>query len=143
MNEARSPYSSYFQMKNRDPNNYVLFKDFYFYSILAIYVFYFWILASVLLHYDQLERTDYGTTIITFDILVLAGTFIVLALAFINRNNFPYPLAGIVFLLFLVELAVLFYYFDKRDLSPEYAKDPVSIAITFLLLYTFVSYFTC
>jgi len=143
MNEGKSPYTDYFQMKNRDPFNYVLFKDFYFYSILAIYVFFFWFLASVLLHYDQLERTDYGTTIIVFNIMVLVGTFIVLGLAFINRDNFPYPLAGIIFMLFLIELAILFYYFDKRDLNSDYAKDPVSVAITFLLLYTFVGYFTC
>ncbi len=139
----KSPYSSYFQMTNKDPSNYVLFKDFYFYSILANYVFYFWFLISVLLHYDDLKKNEYGNTIIVFDIIVIIGTFIVLALSVINKDRFPYPLAGIVFILLLIEFAILFYYYDKRDLDPEYSKDPVSIGITFLLTYTFVSYFTC
>jgi len=138
-----SPYSSYFQMTNKDPSNYVLFKDFYFYSILANYVFYFWFLVSVLLHYDDFTRTDYGTVVVVFDIIVIVGTFIVLALSVVNKDRFPYPLAGIIFILLLVELAVLFFYYDKRDLDPEYARDPVSIGISFLLAYAFVSYFTC
>ena len=116
-----SPYSSYFQMTNKDPSNYVLFKDFYFYSILANYVFYFWFLVSVLLHYDDFTRTDYGTVVVVFDIIVIVGTFIVLALSVVNKDRFPYPLAGIIFILLLVELAVLFFYYDKRDLDPEYA----------------------
>lgn len=139
----KSPYSSYFQMTNKDPSNYVLFKDFYFYSILATYVFYFWFLISVLLHYDDLKTVDYGNAIIVFDIIVIVGTFIVLGLSMVNKDRFPYPLAGIVFILLLIEFALLFYYYDKRDLDPEYSKDPVSIGITFLLAYTFVSYFTC
>jgi len=138
-----SPYSSYFQMTNKDPTNYVLFKDFYFYSILANYLFYFWFLVSVLLHYDDFKRTDYGTVVVVFDIIVIVGTFIVLALSVVNKDRFPYPLAGIIFILLLVELAVLFFYYDKRDLDPEYARDPVSIGISFLLAYAFVSYFTC
>jgi len=138
-----SPYSSYFQMTNKDPTNYVLFKDFYFYSILANYLFYFWFLVSVLLHYDDFKRTDYGTVVVVFDIIVIVGTFIVLALSVVNKDRFPYPLAGIIFILLLIELAVLFFYYDKRDLDPEYARDPVSIGISFLLAYAFVSYFTC
>ena len=138
-----SPYSSYFQMTNKDPANYVLFKDFYFYSILANYVFYFWFLISVLLHYDDFTRTDYGTVVVVFDIIVIVGTFIVLALSVVNKDRFPYPLAGIIFILLLIEFAVLFFYYDKRDLDPEYARDPVSIGISFLLAYAFVSYFTC
>tara|TARA_R110001632_G_scaffold5171_4_gene21111 strand:+ start:789 stop:1181 length:393 start_codon:yes stop_codon:yes gene_type:complete len=130
-------------MTNKDPSNYVLFKDFYFYSILANYVFYFWFLVSVLLHYDDFTRTDYGTVVVVFDIIVIVGTFIVLALSVVNKDRFPYPLAGIIFILLLVELAVLFFYYDKRDLDPEYARDPVSIGISFLLAYAFVSYFTC
>mgnify|MGYP003652574904 CR=1 FL=1 len=138
-----SPYSSYFQMTNKDPANYVLFKDFYFYSILANYVFYFWFLISVLLHYDDFTRTDYGTVVVIFDIIVIVGTFIVLALSVVNKDRFPYPLAGIIFILLLIEFAVLFFYYDKRDLDPEYSRDPVSIGISFLLAYAFVSYFTC
>lgn len=139
----KSPYSSYFQMTNKDPTNYVLFKDFYFYSIFATYIFYFWFLASVLLHYNEFKRTDYGNAILIFDILVLVGTIIILILALINKDNFPYPLAGIIFILFLVELAILFFYYDKKDLNSEYSQDPVSVGITFLLVYSFVSYFTC
>jgi len=130
-------------MTNKDPTNYVLFKDFYFYSILANYLFYFWFLVSVLLHYDDFKRTDYGTVVVVFDIIVIVGTFIVLALSVVNKDRFPYPLAGIIFILLLIELAVLFFYYDKRDLDPEYARDPVSIGISFLLAYAFVSYFTC
>ena len=80
---------------------------------------------------------------VVFDIIVIVGTFIVLALSVVNKDRFPYPLAGIIFILLLVELAVLFFYYDKRDLDPEYARDPVSIGISFLLAYAFVSYFTC
>ena len=138
-----SPYSAYFQMTNKDPTNYVLFKDFYFYSIIANYLFYFWFLISVLLHYDQFKRTDEGNVIISFDIIVLVGTFIILALSLVNKDKFPYPLAGIIFIIFLVELALILYYYDKKDLDAYYARDPVSIAITFLLTYAFVSYFTC
>jgi hypothetical protein len=130
-------------MTNKDPSNYVLFKDFYFYSILANYVFYFWFLVSVLLHYDDFTRTDYGTVVVVFDVIVIVGTFIVLALSVVNKDRFPYPLAGIIFILLLIEFAVLFFYYDKRDLDPEYARDPVSIGISFLLAYAFVSYFTC
>lgn len=139
----KSPYSAYFQMTNKDPSNYVLFKDFYFYSIISTYLFYFWFLASTLLHYDELKTTDEGNVIIVFDIIVIVGTFIILSLALVNKERFPYPLAGIIFLIFLVELSIMMYYYDKRDLDPEYARDPVSIGITFLLVYTFVSYFTC
>jgi len=139
----KSPYSSYFQMTNKDPSNYVLFKDFYFYSILATYVFYFWFLISTLIHYDDLKTTDQGLTIIVFSIIIIVGTFIVLGLSMVNKDRFPYPLAGIVFILLLIEFAILFYYYDKRDLDPEYSRDPVSIGISFLLAYAFVSYFTC
>lgn len=139
----KSPYSSYFQMTNKDPSNYVLFKDFYFYSILATYVFYFWFLISTLIHYDDLKTTDQGLTIIVFSIIIIVGTFIVLGLSMVNKDRFPYPLAGIVFILLLIEFAILFYYYDKRDLDPDYSRDPVSIGISFLLAYAFVSYFTC
>lgn len=139
----KSPYSSYFQMTNKDPSNYVLFKDFYFYSILATYIFYFWFLISVLLHYDELKTVDYGNAIIVFNIIIIVGTFIILFLSMVNKDRFPYPLAGIIFILLLIEFAMVFYYYDKRDLDPEYSKDPVSIAFSFLLTYTFVSYFTC
>jgi hypothetical protein len=130
-------------MTNKDPSNYVLFKDFYFYSILATYVFYFWFLISTLIHYDDLKTTDQGLTIIVFSIIIIVGTFIVLGLSMVNKDRFPYPLAGIVFILLLIEFAILFYYYDKRDLDPEYSRDPVSIGISFLLAYAFVSYFTC
>lgn len=139
-----SPYSSYFKLRNKDPNNYVLFKDFYFYCILAIYVFYIWFLTSVFIHHDRLERNDNGLIIISLNYIVSLGSFMVLFLAFWNgRQEFPYSLAGIIAILFLVELTVLLAFYDKRDLDSDYARDPASIAITFLILYTFVSYFTC
>jgi fatty acid desaturase len=143
MEKVKSPYSDYFKLRNKDPSNYVLFKDFYLYSIIAIYVFYFWFLSSTLLHYDNLKRNDHGMAIIILSIIVLIGTFIVLSLGFINNKRFPYELTGIVFLLFLINLSLVLYYYDKRDLDADYSQDPVSIGITFLILYAFVSYFTC
>jgi len=143
MTETKSPYSSYFKLRNKDPNNYVLFKDFYLYSIIAIYIFYFWFLASTLLHFSTLENKEIGLVIVSFSIIILVGTFITLALSFINPNKFPYSLSGIVFLLFLINISLVLFHYDKRDLDPEYAKDPASIGITFLVLYSFVSYFTC
>ena len=143
MGDNNSPYSRYFKLRNKDPNNYVLFKDFYFYSIIAIYVFYFWFLASTLINYDKLEHNEHGTIIIVLSIIILVGTFIVLLLGFINNKKFPYELSGIVFILFLVNIALVLYHYDKRDLDADYSQDPVSIGITFLILYAFVSYFTC
>lgn len=138
-----SPYSGYFKMRNKDPYNYVLFKDFYFYCIIAVYLFYVWFLVSVYLHQSDLERDDNGLIIISLNYIVSVGSFAVLLMAFINTTEFPYALAGIVFMIFLIEIAILMAWYDKRDLDPDYARDPVSIAITFLILYAFVGYFTC
>ena len=140
---SERPYSGYFHLTNKDPHNYVLYKDFFFYSVIAVYIFYFWLLITVLMNHEELERTDYGTTILVFNIIILVGTFLILAISFFNRENFPYSLAGIIFLLLLIEIILLVYYFDKKDLDPDYVKDPTSVAITFLIVYAFVSYFDC
>lgn len=136
-------YAKYFHLRNKDPKNYVLYKDFYFYSILAIYVFFFWLISTVIMNTDTLKRTSAGTAVLVFNYIVLGGVGLLFLLGFLNRDTFPYSMAGIIFLLFIIELAVLLYHYDKRDLDSDYSKDPVSIAITFLLLYAFVSYFTC
>jgi hypothetical protein len=141
--EGYNSYAQYFQLRNRDPSNYVLYKDFYFYSIIAIYIFYFWFLITVFINAENLERTNEGMLIIALNYIVLIGTVVVLLLGFINKERFPYPLAGIIFIVFLAELASLVAFFDKKDLDPSYEKDPVTIAFTFLILYAFVSYFTC
>ena len=80
-----SPLNNIFYLTNRDPNNYVLYKDIFIYSILGIYLFLFWYLISVLENYDTLILNEAGEaawyitllTSIGFGILFLA-VFLVL-----------------------------------------------------------------
>ena len=142
MEKEQVPYSKYFIMRNKDNKNYVLYKDFYFYSIIAIYIFYFWYLITVIMHYKDFDKKIEGKAIVALAILVLVGTFLILTISFFSPNNYPYSMAGIIFLIFIIDLALLFWYYDKTEIDGDYSQDPVSIAITFLLTYTFVSYFT-
>ena len=143
MNESKSPFGKYFQIKNKDPDNVVLYKNFYFYSILGVYLFYFWYLFSVLINFNTLKNDNRGTFIYVNAIISLIGTLLVLLLAIYNKTKYPYELSGIVFIIYISGLATTLYIYEKLELDGRYERDPVSLGITFLLVYSFVSYFYC
>lgn len=134
------PYTNLFVLRNRDPRNDVLYKEFYLYSILMIYVFFFWYIVSVLDNYEYLVRTEKGTAIYYLTGFVAGCTLIAIALYYI-QNKYPSSLFGIVFVLLLISMGICLFTFDVKQIDPRFEQDPSSLAISFLLAYSFVSYF--
>ena len=136
-------YGKFFFLRNRDPKNSVLYKDFYFFSIIMIYVFYFWYIIAVLDNEEQLTKlnSSSGELIFYLTLLVSIGTSLVLIYMTFNKNDYPSSWAGIVFVLLLISMGVCLFTRDFRELDPRFEKDPSSLAGAFLLAYTFVSYF--
>jgi uncharacterized protein YacL len=139
------PYGKYFFMTNKDPYNYVLNRDFFFYIIVSIYVMFFWVIASVYENMDYLnDANDVGQVITVLNNIITALTgFLILVSVFNPNNPHVYPLGGIIFILFLIMLGLIIFTFDRREVSPFFENDIVSLSMTFLLLYSFVSYYIC
>lgn len=137
-------YGKFFFLRNQDPGNNVLYKDFYFYSIIMIYVFYFWYIVAVLDNEEHLNSTyssNYGKVIFYLTLLVSIGTSLILFYMTFTKNEYPSSWAGIVFILLLISMGLCLFTFDRKELDPKFEKDPTSLAAAFLLSYTFVSYF--
>ena len=139
------PYGKYFFMKNKDPYNYVLNKDFFFYAILAVYLFFFWTIAAIYENYNYLmEVSTTGQTIAVINNIVIAMVGFLIFISLINPNSPQiYPLGGIIYILFLVNVALIIFTFDLREIDPFYEKDPVAVGLSFLIAYSFVSYYLC
>lgn len=139
------PYGKYFFMKNKDPYNYVLNKDFFFYAILAVYVFFFWVIASIYENYNyfmEVSTTGQAIAIVNNIVMGLVGFLILISL--INPNSPQiYPLGGIIFILFLINISLLVFSFDIREISPYFESDPIALSLAFLISYTFISYYLC
>lgn len=133
--------SKYFFLRNRDPNNQVLQKDFYLYSIVMIYVFYFWYLVAVFENEEYLTRSDYGSALYGISIAVAAGTSLVIASMILNNYHYPNNLTGIVFILLLISMGICLFNFDLREIDHRFERDPSSLSAAFLIAYSFVSYF--
>lgn len=139
------PYGKYFFMKNKDPYNYVLNKDFFFYAILAVYLFFFWLIVSIYENYDWLmEVSSTGQAIAIINNIVLALVGFLIFISLINPNSPQiYPLGGIIFILFLVNISLLIFTFDIREISPYFESDPIALSQAFLISYAFISYYLC
>lgn len=139
-------YDNYFKLKNRDPHNYVVNKDFFFYAIIASNILFLWFIGTIFENYEYLY-THYGdtgkaVTILNDIIIGLIALLIVFYL--INKgSNHIYQLLGIIFLLFLINLGIIIFNFDRNEIDPRYERDPVYIGYTFLIIYAFVSYYIC
>lgn len=137
------PYSGIFFLKNHDPNNYVLKKDFLFYSILSLYLFLFWYYVNVFRNYDFLIRSDEGGVAWYFSVISLGALMAVLGLSFFKRIQNIYPLLGLGYSLLLVSIAVLIFNYEKNEIDRGFENDPVQLAYIFLVLYSFISFFIC
>ena len=141
-----SIYDSWFKLKNRDPFNYVNNKDFLFYGILASHVFFIWFIATVFENYEHIYHNygDWGKAItIINDIVIGLIGFLLLLWIFDRKSTQIYPLLGIIFILYLVNLSMVIFTFDRHEIDPRYERDPTYIAYSFLISYAFVSYFIC
>ena len=133
--------SKYFFLRNRDPYNQVLHKDFYLYSILMIYIFYFWYLVAVFENEEYLDRSNYGKAVFGLSTAVTVGSGLVILSMMANNYNYPNNLAGIVFILLLISMGICLFNFDLKEIDPRFEKDPSSLSAAFLIAYSFVSYF--
>jgi len=141
-----SIYDSWFKLKNRDPFNYVNNKDFLFYAIVASHVFFIWFIATVFENYQDFidHHGDLGQAITLLNDIVIGAIGFLLLLWIFNRNSTQiYPLLGIIFILYLVNVGLVIFNFEKNEIDEHYSKDPVRIANSFLIAYAFVSYFIC
>ena len=138
----KSPINNIFLLTNRDPSNYVLYKDSFVYAVISLYVFLFWYIVSVLDNWDKLSLDETGEAILYLTILVSAGLFIMLV-SVLFKYEYPYSLGGIIFILLLISIGLVIFSYQTNELHTEYTKDPVRLGITFLLVYSFVSYFIC
>jgi len=134
------PYAKYFFLRNRDPYNDVLYKDFYLYSIFMIYIFYFWYIVATMENHEYLLMSTKGTAIYYITGFVAGLTLLLLMIMFIQKN-YPNNLAGIVFILLIISMSICLFTFDLYQIDPRFEKDPSSLAAAFLITYSFVSYF--
>jgi hypothetical protein len=139
------PYSRLFFLKNRDPSNYVLSRDFFFYSIVALYLFLLWYYALVFKNYNFLSRTDEGNSVWYLTLFSSVILLMVFSLSYLSPvksiGNSIYPLLGLGYSLLLVSMIVLIYHFDKNEIDRGFEYDPVQISFAFLSTYSFVSFF--
>jgi len=139
-------YDSWFKLKNRDIRNYVVNKDFFLYAILASQIFAVWFLATIFENYTYISTSygDWGKAItILNDIVIGLVGFLILIYLFNKESTQVFPLLGIVFILFLISMAMVIFTFDRNEIDPRFEKDPVNIAYCFLIAYSFVNYFIC
>jgi len=135
------PYGGLFFLKNKDPNNYILHREFFFYSILALYLFMLWYLANIFKNYDFLIRTNEGGVVWYFSVFSFAALMMVLAVSIFYASQNVYPLLGLGYSLLLVGMAVLLFNYQKNEIDRGFEHDPVQNAYIFLILYAFVSFF--
>ena len=135
------PYSGIFFLKNHDPNNYVLHKDFLFYSILSLYLFLLWYYVNVFRNYDFMVKTNEGGISWYFAVISLAALSGVLFLSLTRRINNVYPILGLGYSLLLISMAVLMFNYEKNEIDRGFENDPVQLAYIFLILYSFISFF--
>ena len=141
-----SIYDEWFKIKNRDPFNYVNNKDFFFYAILASQIFGIWFIATIFVNYEHIYNNygDWGKAItIINDIVIGMIGFLILIYFFNNGSTQLYPLLGIIFILYLINMGMVIFTFDRHEIDPRFEKDPCYIAYAFLISYAFVNYFIC
>ncbi len=69
--------------------------------------------------------------------------FLFLISVFNRESPQIYQLLGIIFILYLVNMGLVIFTFDRQEIDPRFEKDPCTIAYAFLLSYSFVNYFIC
>ena len=144
--QEKIPYyrhAGIFYLKNHDPNNYVLNKDFLYYSILSLYLFLIWYYVNVFRNYDFMIKTDEGGIAWYFSVISLCALTTVLFLSMTKRINNIYPLLGLGYSLLLISMAVLIFNYEKNEIDRGFENDPVQLAYIFLILYSFISFFIC
>ncbi len=139
------PYSRIFFLKNRDPANYVLSKDFFFWSIIALYIFLFWYYVLIFKNYDFLNRVtphnNEGGVIWYFSLVSAVCLFFVMMFGYYQKMKNIYPLLGMGYSLLLTSMGVLIFNFNANEIERGFEHDPVQITYIFLLLYAFISFF--
>jgi hypothetical protein len=137
------PYSGIFFLKNHDPSNYVLHKDFIFYSILSLYLFLTWYYVNIFRNYDFMIKTNEGGISWYFSVISLTALATVFFLSFTQRINNIYPLLGLGYSLLLLSMAILIFNYEKNEIDRGFENDPVQLAYIFMILYSFISFFIC
>jgi hypothetical protein len=135
------PYSRLFFLKNRDPSNYVLSKDFFFWSIMGLYLFLLWYFVLIFENYPFLIRTNEGGVVWYFTLISAAALFLVFMFAYYQKARNIYPLLGLGYTLLLLSMVVLVFNYEKNEINRGFEHDPVQVAYIFLILYSFVSFF--
>lgn len=139
------PYSRMFYLKNRDPANYVLSKDFFFWSIVSLYLFLIWYYVLIFKNYDFLNQgttlNNEGGLVWYFSLVSAVCLFFVVVYGYYQKMKNVYPLLGFGFSLLLTSMGLLIFNFRSNEVDRGYENDPVQIAYTFLLLYAFISFF--
>jgi hypothetical protein len=142
----RSIYDGWFKLKNRDPLNYVNNMDYFFYAILFLHITFFWFIATIFDNYEHIYYNygDWGKAItILNDIVIGLVGLLILTYLFNPKSKQIYSLLGIVFVLYLINMGMVIFSFDRHEIDPRFEKDPCYVAYMFLLSYAFVSYYIC
>jgi len=137
------PYGTLLFLKNKDPTNYVLYKDFFFYCIIGLYLFLVWYYIDVYRNYEFLTQTDEGGLVWYFSLISSISIFLSFLMKIFNKQKNFYPLLGLGFILLLTSFGILMFNFSVNEVEKGYENDPLQISYTFLLLYSFVSFFIC
>ena len=135
------PYSRLFFLKNRDPANYVLSKDFFYWSIITLYLFLIWYFVLIFENHNFLSRTNEGGIVLFFSLVAAVCLFFVFMYGYYQKIRNVYPLLGLGYSLLLVSMGVLVFNFEKNEINRGFEHDPVQIAYTFLIVYSFVAFF--
>jgi len=135
------PYTALFFLKNQDPYNYVLYKDFFFYSIIATYVFLVWYYVTVMMNYNFMTKTNQGSISWYFALLSAVSLFIVATFGMLYTTKNFYPLLGLSFTLVLISIGLTVFSFQTNEIDRGFENDPVQLGYIFLILYSFVSFF--
>lgn len=135
------PYSRIFFLKNRDPSNYILSRDFFFWSIIALYLFLIWYYVLIFKNYEFLNMINEGGVVWYFSLVSAIALFTVTMYGFYQKINNVYPLLGLGFSLLLMSMVVLVFNYQKNEIDRGFEHDPVQIAYVFLVLYAFVAFF--
>ncbi len=140
---TRYPYTGLFFLKNKDPDNYVLHKDFLFYSILSLYLFLVWYLVTMFMNYDFIAKTNEGSISWYFAVISAFSLVTVFTMSLYGKIPNVYPLLGLGFSLLLVSMSVLIFNYQKNEIDRGFENDPVQLSYMFLILYSFISFFIC
>ena len=138
-----APYNEYFILTNSDPYNYVLYKDFFYYAIISIYIFLIWYFVTVFKNYEAMKITDIGEGAWWLTVVAGIGFLMVFFALLTNRDTYPYSLAGLAFVILLSSMGIIIFNFDRNEIDKGFENDPTQLSYAFLLVYSFVSYFIC